>query len=85
MKVTYNVKESIDIMFDQMKMGQDFTIAGKPPFSDRQLTDMGVAKTLATRDYTHVYCMWKSITAEWLHMGAVQGAFPGGLPGQGRA
>ena len=47
-----------------METVQEFAIAGNYPFSDQQLAYMGVAKILATQEYTHVYCMWKSIAAD---------------------
>ena len=52
---TYNIKNLIKILFDQMEIGQGFTIAGNTPFSDRNLADMGVNKIPMTRKYKHVY------------------------------
>ena len=46
-------------MLDKMKTGQEFSIAGNSPFSNRQLAEIGISKILATQEYTHVYCMWK--------------------------
>ena len=63
MKSMYNINELIEILLDQMEMGQESTISGNSPFSDRQLADMGVAKILATQEYTHANSMWKSIAA----------------------
>ena len=62
MQGMYNIKDPIEIMFDQMKTIQEFAIAGNSPFSNRQLEDMGVTKILTTQVYTHAYCIWKSIT-----------------------
>ena len=45
----YNVKDPIEIMFDQMDIGQEFEIAGNLPFSGRHLVDMGVTKIFATQ------------------------------------
>ena len=45
-----------------METVQEFAIAGNYPFSDQQLAYMGVAKILATQEYTHAYRMWKSTT-----------------------
>ena len=56
-----------------METGQEFAITGNSPFSDRKLTDMGIAKILATQEYAHMYCMWKSITADdctWVRLKA---------------
>ena len=47
---TYNVDDLIEILFDQMEMGQEFSIAGNYPFSDRQMAEMGVAKILTTQE-----------------------------------
>ena len=47
-----------------MEMVQEFAIAGKSPFSNRQLADMGVAKNLATQEFTHAYRMWNIIEAD---------------------
>ena len=55
MQVKYNFNDPIEILFDQIEMGKKFAIAGKSQFSDRQLVDMGVAKILATQEYTHAY------------------------------
>ena len=49
MQAMYNVKDPIEIMFDQMDIGQEFEIAGNLPFSGRHLVDMGVTKIFATR------------------------------------
>ena len=57
MQSTYNVEYSIEILLDQIDTGQEFAIARNLKFSDRQLADMGVAKILATQEYTHEYCM----------------------------
>ena len=35
MKATYDVKDPIHILFDQIEMGYKFAVAGNPPFSDR--------------------------------------------------
>ena len=64
MQATYNVKDLIEIPFDQIKTGQEFAITENLPFSDFQLADMGVTKILVTQEYTHAYFMWKSITAD---------------------
>ena len=44
-----------------MDTGQEFSIAGNSPFYDQKLSAMGVAKIIATQEYTHAYCMWKII------------------------
>ena len=49
MQETYNVKDPTKNMFGQIETGKEFIIAGNSPVSDRQLTDMGVEKILATR------------------------------------
>ena len=49
MQDNYNVKDPTKNMFGQMETGKEFIIEGNSPVSDRQLTDMGVAKILATR------------------------------------
>ena len=41
----YNVEDWIEILFDQMKMEQEFAIAGNLPFSDTHLADMGLQKS----------------------------------------
>ena len=69
----YNVEDLIEILFDKLYMGQEFSVAGKSPCSDHQLANMGVAKMLETQEYTHTYRMWKSITADdniWLRFKA---------------
>ena len=69
MQATYNVEYPIKILFDHIETGQDFAVAGNLPFSGWQLADIGVAKILATQEYTHLYCMWKIIGADdhtWL-------------------
>ena len=48
-QVMYNIKDPIEILLDQMDTGQEFAIAGNSPFSDWQLLDMGIVKTLATQ------------------------------------
>ena len=63
MQAMCNVEYPINILFVQMEKGQESAIAGNFPFSDRQLADMGVAKTLAIQECTHGYRMWKSITS----------------------
>ena len=63
MQAMCNVEYPINILFVQMEKGQEFAIAGNSPFYDRQLADMGVAKTLAIQECTHGYRMWKSITS----------------------
>ena len=50
MQATYNIKDPIKILFDQIKMGQDFYIPGNSPFSDHYLADMGVKKILQRRN-----------------------------------
>ena len=42
-------------------MSQDFAITGNTPFTELELSDMGIAQILVTQDYTHVYQMWKGI------------------------
>ena len=64
MQVAYNVKRPIEILFDHMETGKEFTIAGNSTFSNRKLVDIGVTKILVTHEYTHAYCTWKSITAD---------------------
>ena len=64
MKSMYNVEDPIEILFYQMDTGQEFTIAGNSSFSDWQLADMGVAKIVATQEYTHEYRIWKIIAAD---------------------
>ena len=54
-QATYNVKDQIEILFDQIETGKESTIAGNSPFSDRHLSDMGVTKILATQEFTHAY------------------------------
>ena len=61
MQGTYNVEDPINILFDQIDTGKEFAVEGNSPFSDWQLVDMGVAKSLATQEYTHSYRMWKII------------------------
>ena len=61
MQAIYNIKDPIEILFNQMYTGQEFTIAGNYPFSDRHLEEMGVFKILATQEYKHAYHMWKII------------------------
>ena len=61
MQGMYNVEDPINILFDQIDTGQEFAVEGNSPFSDWQLVDMGVAKSLATQEYTHSYRMWKII------------------------
>ena len=51
-------------MYDQIDTGQEFAVEGNSPFSDWQLVDMGVTKSLATQEYTHSYRMWKIIVAD---------------------
>ena len=63
-QATYNVKYPIEILFNQIEKVQQFTVAGNSPFYDRQLTEMGVTKILATQKYTHTYRAWKSIAAD---------------------
>ena len=62
MKATYNVKDPIETLFDQMQTGQEFTISGNYPFSDRHLAEMGVSKILAKQEYKYAYHMWKIIS-----------------------
>ena len=62
-QATYNVKDPIGILFNQMDMGQGFKIDRKFPFFNWQLADMGVTRILATQEYTHTYCMCKRIPA----------------------
>ena len=61
---TYNVKDPINIFFDQIDMVQELSVAGNVPFSNWKLADTGVEKILETQEYTHVYCIWKSIAAD---------------------
>ena len=61
MRSTYNFKLPIEILFNQMQMGQEFAISGNSPFFDQKLAYMRVTKILATQEYTHVYFMWKII------------------------
>ena len=73
MQGMYNVEDPINILFDQIDMGQEFSVEGNSPFSDWKLIDMGVAKSLATQEYTHSYRMWKSIANDdrtWLQFKA---------------
>ena len=63
MQATYNTKYSIEIMFNQMEMGQEFAIAGNLPSFNRKMSDMGVARSFLAQEYTHEYRMWKSIAA----------------------
>ena len=49
MQDNYNVKDPTKNMFGQKETGKGFIIEGNSPVSDRQLTDMGVAKIVATR------------------------------------
>ena len=62
-QATYNVKDPIEILFDQIETGKESAIAGNSPFSDRNLSDMGVTKILAKKECTHAYCTWKRISA----------------------
>ena len=55
MQATYNSEDPIEILFDQIKMGQEFSATWNSPFYDWQLADMDIAKILATQEYTHVY------------------------------
>ena len=63
-QATYNYEDPIEILFDQIETGQEFTVAGNSPFSDQQLACMGIAKILAMQEYAHAYRMWKSIAAD---------------------
>ena len=63
-QVTYNVEDTIEILFDQIETGQKIAVVGTSPFSDSHIADMGVAKILVTQEYTHAYCMWKIIAAD---------------------
>ena len=40
---SYHVKETIEILFDQIKTGQEFAIAGKYCFTDCQISDTGIS------------------------------------------
>ena len=51
------MEEPIEILFDQIKMGKEFEIAGNYPLTDRRLSDMGISQILATQEYTHAYHM----------------------------
>ena len=53
MQVAYNVERLIEILFDQMETGKEFTIAGNSTFFNRKLVDIGVTKILVTHEYTH--------------------------------
>ena len=53
MQVAYNVERPIEILFDQMETGKEFTIAGNSTFFNRKLVDIGVTKILVTHEYTH--------------------------------
>ena len=61
MQATYNIKFPIEILFDQMEMGQEFAITGNYPFYDQHLADMGITQIFATQEYTHEHHMWNSI------------------------
>ena len=63
MQAFYHVEDPIEIIFGQIKTGQEFAISGNPPFSDRHFADMGIAQILAMQEYTHAYRMWKIILA----------------------
>ena len=53
-QATYNTQDPIKTPFDKIKTGKEFAVAGNSPFSDHQLAEMGVSKTLATQEYTCV-------------------------------
>ena len=57
MQSSYHVEEPIEILFDQIKTGKEFEIAGNYPLTDRRLSDMGISQILATQEYTHAYHM----------------------------
>ena len=70
---SYHVKETIEILFDQIETGQEFVIAVNLPFYDRQLADMFIAQILSMQEYTHAYHMWKIILDHkrtWVHLKA---------------
>ena len=70
MQTAYHVEEPIEIFFDQIETGQEFTIAVNFPFSDRHIDDMGITQILETTEYTHAYCMWKIFSMNkhtWVH------------------
>ena len=39
----FHVEDSIEILFDQIKTGQEFAIAGKYCFTDCQISDTGIS------------------------------------------
>ena len=43
MQTSYHIEEAIEILFDQINMGQELLIAVTSPFSDCQHVDMGIA------------------------------------------
>ena len=48
-QATYKAEELIEILFNQMETGQEFTMTRNTPFSERNLVDMGVDKILSTQ------------------------------------
>ena len=59
--------------FNKIETGKELEVEANSPFSDQQLVDMGVAKSLATQEYTHSYRMWKIIAnndRKWLQFKA---------------
>ena len=50
MQGTYNAEDPINIMFDQIDIGQEFAVERNSQFSDWQLVDMGVTKIMALQE-----------------------------------
>ena len=63
MQTSYHVEGPIEILFDQINMGQELLIAVNSPLSDRKHSYIGIAQILATQVYTHAYPMWENVLA----------------------
>ena len=63
MQTAYHIEETIETIFDQIETGQESAIVGNSPFSDCQLSNMGITQILEMQEYTHGYRMWKRISS----------------------
>ena len=54
-QVTYNFKDPIEILFDQLEMGQKHANAVNLTFSYQKMAYTSAAKIFATQEYTHAY------------------------------